>query len=43
MLRVDNSETVPVEFSPELISKFADIVSRYHEGKQKSAMLPILH
>ena len=43
MLRVDNSETVPVEFSPELISKFADIVSRYPEGKQKSALLPILH
>lgn len=43
MLRVDNSESVPVDFSPELIVKFDDIVSRYPEGKQKSALLPILH
>jgi NADH-quinone oxidoreductase subunit E len=43
MLRVDNSETIPVTFSPELITKFDDIVSRYPEGKQKSALLPILH
>ena len=43
MLRVDNSETVPVEFSSELIKKFDDIVSRYPAGKQKSALLPILH
>jgi NADH-quinone oxidoreductase subunit E len=43
MLRVDNSEAVPVEFSPELIKKFDEIVSRYPTGKQKSALLPILH
>jgi NADH-quinone oxidoreductase subunit E len=43
MLRVDNSEAIPVEFSPELIAKFDDVVSRYPEGKQKSALLPILH
>ncbi|MFI5158635.1 MAG: NADH-quinone oxidoreductase subunit NuoE [Sphingobacteriales bacterium] len=43
MLRVDNSEAMPVEFSPELVAKFDDIVSRYPEGKQKSALLPILH
>ncbi|WP_179412102.1 NADH-quinone oxidoreductase subunit NuoE [Mucilaginibacter sp. E4BP6] len=43
MLRVDNSEAIPVEFSPELVAKFGDIVSRYPEGKQKSALLPILH
>src|SRR4051812_3353466 len=42
MLRVENT-SVPVEFSPELISKFDDIVSRYPQGKQKSALLPILH
>jgi len=42
MLRVENT-SVPVEFSPELISKFDEIVSRYPEGKQKSALLPILH
>ena len=43
MLRVDNSEAIPVEFSPELVAKFDDIVNRYPEGKQKSALLPILH
>lgn len=32
-----------VEFSSELLSKFGEIVSRYPEGKQKSALLPILH
>jgi len=43
MLRVDDTPQVPVEFSPALIAKFDDIVSRYPEGKQKSALLPILH
>ena len=43
MLRVEDAQMVPVTFSPELITKFDDIVSRYPEGKQKSALLPILH
>ncbi len=44
MLRVEDTiPDMPVEFSPELLSKFADIVSRYPEGKQKSALLPVLH
>src|ERR1700693_3258961 len=42
MLRVEEPQA-PVEFSPELIKKFDDIVSRYPAGKQKSALLPILH
>ncbi|ASU36096.1 NADH-quinone oxidoreductase subunit NuoE family protein [Mucilaginibacter xinganensis] len=42
MLRVEETQTT-VEFSPELIAKFDDIVSRYPAGKQKSALLPILH
>jgi NADH-quinone oxidoreductase subunit E len=42
MLRVDETQA-PVEFSPELLKKFDEIVSRYPEGKQKSALLPILH
>jgi NADH-quinone oxidoreductase subunit E len=42
MLKVDDTQ-VPVDFSPELISKFDDIVSRYPKGKQKSGLLPILH
>jgi len=32
-----------VTFSPELLSKFGEVVSRYPEGKQKSGLLPILH
>jgi len=41
MLNVKYNEMV--EFSSELLSKFGEIVSRYPEGKQKSALLPILH
>lgn len=41
MLKISNTEEVT--FRPELISKFRDIVARYPEGKQKSALLPILH
>lgn len=36
----ENKET---EFSSDMISKFDEIVTRYPEGKQKSALLPILH
>jgi len=43
MLRVEDTQQTPVTFSPELIAKFDDVVSRYPEGKQKSALLPILH
>jgi NADH-quinone oxidoreductase subunit E len=42
MLKVEETQA-PVEFSPELIKKFDEIVSRYPKGKQKSALLPILH
>ena len=42
MLRVEDAQ-VPVDFSPELIGKFDDVVSRYPQGKQKSGLLPILH
>jgi NADH-quinone oxidoreductase subunit E len=41
MLKVEEQQ--PVAFSSELMKKFDEIVSRYPEGKQKSAMLPILH
>jgi len=43
MLRVEETQQTPVEFKPELVSKFDEIVSRYPAGKQKSALLPILH
>jgi NADH-quinone oxidoreductase subunit E len=41
MLKVEEQQ--PVAFSLSLIEKFNEIVGRYPEGKQKSAMLPILH
>lgn len=41
MLKVEEQQ--PVEFSSALVSKFDEIVSRYPVGKQKSALLPILH
>jgi len=44
MLRVENIQTQATpEFSSALLAEMADMVSRYPEGKQKSAMLPILH
>src|SRR5437879_5727209 len=42
MLKVEDTGVL-VEFSPELIKKFDDIISRYPKGKQKSSLLPILH
>ncbi len=41
MLNVKHNEAV--EFTGEMLGKFAEIVARYPEGKQKSALLPILH
>ncbi|MEE1946758.1 NAD(P)H-dependent oxidoreductase subunit E [Pedobacter sp. KR3-3] len=41
MLRVEEQQ--PVEFSSALLSKFDEIVNRYPAGRQKSALLPILH
>jgi NADH-quinone oxidoreductase subunit E len=43
MLRVEDAVQTPVEFSPGLVKQFDGIVSRYPAGKQKSALLPILH
>lgn len=33
----------PVVLSPERLAKAKEIIQRYPEGKQKSALLPILH
>ncbi|MES2417366.1 MAG: NAD(P)H-dependent oxidoreductase subunit E [Bacteroidota bacterium] len=41
MLKVEEQQ--PVEFSSALLSNFDEIVKRYPVGKQKSALLPILH
>ena len=35
-----NSE---IRFSPEKLQKVDEIISRYPEGRQKSALLPVLH
>jgi NADH-quinone oxidoreductase subunit E len=32
-----------IQFSDEKLNKVAELISRYPEGKQKSALLPILH
>jgi len=41
MLKI--SDTEEINFTPELITKFSEIVARYPEGRQKSALLPVLH
>jgi NADH-quinone oxidoreductase subunit E len=41
MLKV--TETQEITFSNELIKQFDELVTRYPKGKQKSALLPILH
>ncbi|RZK46018.1 MAG: NAD(P)H-dependent oxidoreductase subunit E, partial [Pedobacter sp.] len=41
MLKIE--EQPPVDFSQALLEKFDEIVARYPEGKQKSALLPLLH
>lgn len=41
MLKIEEQQAV--EFSAALIEKFDEIVQRYPVGKQKSALLPILH
>ncbi len=41
MLKVEEQQ--PEIFPESLIAKFEEIVERYPEGKQKSALLPMLH
>ncbi len=41
MLKVEEQQ--PVAFSSALLANFDEIVKRYPAGKQKSALLPILH
>ncbi|WP_437919239.1 NADH-quinone oxidoreductase subunit NuoE family protein [Sphingobacterium sp. LRF_L2] len=36
-------ENMIVDFSPSLLDKFGEVVARYPAGRQKSALLPILH
>ncbi|MET4080591.1 NADH-quinone oxidoreductase subunit E [Pedobacter sp. UYP30] len=41
MLKVE--EQPPVEFSSALLKKFDEVKGRYPAGKEKSALLPLLH
>jgi NADH-quinone oxidoreductase subunit E len=36
-------EGIDVRFSPESLARIRILISRYPEGKQKSALLPVLH
>ena len=38
-----HQNATPVAFSAEAMSKIQEIITRYPEGRQKSALLPILH
>lgn len=35
--------TTPITFTPERLAKAQEIIARYPAGKQKSALLPLLH
>ncbi|QQR97367.1 MAG: NAD(P)H-dependent oxidoreductase subunit E [Sphingobacteriales bacterium] len=35
--------TTAISFSPEVLQKVQEIIKRYPEGREKSALLPILH
>ncbi|WP_407428345.1 NADH-quinone oxidoreductase subunit NuoE [Arcticibacter sp.] len=41
MLKISKSDEII--FAPELITKFNEILLRYPEDRQKSALLPVLH
>ena len=38
-----NQVANPIEFTPERRALVQDMIARYPEGKQKSALLPVLH
>lgn len=38
-----STETTEIRFTPERLQKALEIIARYPEGKQKSALLPLLH
>ena len=37
------TDTDEITFNPQMVARFDEIVGRYPEGRQKSALLPILH
>jgi len=38
-----STDTTEIKFTPENLAKAQEIIARYPEGKQKSALLPLLH
>lgn len=42
MLKV-TEDTEHIDFRPEMLAEFDEIIKRYPEGKHKAALLPILH
>jgi len=42
-IRVTDTTLPRPEFSPAALERFRELVSRYPEGRQKSALLPVLH
>ncbi len=43
MLNPNRERKMTVQFSEETVQKINTIIARYPEGKQKSALIPILH
>lgn len=41
--RIHHKEDKAVELSPEILEKVREVISHYPEGKQKSALIPVLH
>lgn len=41
--KIFERDNLPVEFSEEVMEKFRQLIARYPEGRQKSALLPVLH
>jgi NADH-quinone oxidoreductase subunit E len=43
METIENMANTEVQFSEQALNKVKEIIQRYPEGKQKSALIPILH
>jgi NADH-quinone oxidoreductase subunit E len=43
METIENMANTEVQFSEQALNKVKEIIHRYPEGKQKSALIPILH
>jgi NADH-quinone oxidoreductase subunit E len=43
METIENMANTDIQFSGEALEKVKEIIARYPEGKQKSALIPVLH